>query len=166
MRHPALLLLALGACSSSSGLPFSVNTNLATYPDILDDGGLNPSILVLVLAHQDTGPIDCAASFDGGVDFVGEGISIDVVRFDGEALTSGTYPVVLNAGDADGGPAAGIQQVNSDAGITYVATSGTVTLSTVGSTISGTVDAQMAQLLPGTNHYDLSTSFSMPLCLP
>jgi hypothetical protein len=166
MKKPALLLLALGACSSSSGLPFTANTNLATYPENLPDGGPDPSFLLVGLAHIDQGPVDCAASFDGGFTVTGESVGIAVLNLDGGPVTSGTYPIVLNLPDSDGGVVAAVEQSDTDAGLTYAALSGTVTLTAVGSTISGSVDAQMAQLLPGTNRYQLSTSFSTPLCLP
>jgi len=171
MRKPALLLLVLAACGSSGGLPFTTNTEVAFHPQTLADGGPNPSELLVVLAQVDQGPIDCAQSVDGGIlNFTGQGLSIDVIRLDGAAVGIGTYPVVESPHGFDGGAVAGVYQFDFDAGrstFTYIGTSGTVTITAVGASITGSFSVKMDQFTEGlVGSYNASGDWTASLCLP
>ncbi len=160
-----IVLLALTACSSSTtaGLPFTPNSQLAVEPV---DGGLDPRYLLIAVAEIDQGPLDCMDSFDAGIHGLsGQVLEITIANLDGAAMTVGTYPVVFH--DLlipDGGNGASIVMgpLTPDGGQTVFGVSGSVNLTAVGATVVGNFDAQTINLngSPGS----LAASFSATFC--
>jgi hypothetical protein len=160
-----IALLALTACGSSTtaGLPFTPNSQLAVEPV---DGGQDPRYLLIAIAEIDQGPLDCVDSFDAGIHGLsGQVLEITIANPDGSAMTVGTYPVVFH--DLlipDGGTGASLVMapVNSDAGQTVLGVSGSVNLTAVGATVVGNFNADTVNLSGVAG--SLAASFSATFC--
>jgi hypothetical protein len=163
-------LLVLCACGSA-GLPFTPNSELADQSSLLPDGGVDPRFLEIVIAKIDQGPLDCMDSLDAGITpfLSGPFVAIAIARLDGTPLGVGSYPVIpqdvfqLDAGIGATvalGAITAVGLVPNSLGI-----SGTVNLTTVGSTIEGDFNSEVVDPFTGARS-NYAGSFNAPLCVP
>jgi hypothetical protein len=157
-----IVLLALTACGSSSsgGLPFTPNTELASYGPF-PDGGVDPRFVAIAIARVDQGPLDCAA-LSQGASRTGQALGIVVGRVDGSPFATGAYPIVLDVSILDSGIGADLALADHSGNTLAVGVSGTVNLTSVGSTYAGTYNAEVHLVAGGNTTYE--GNFSAPLC--
>jgi hypothetical protein len=157
-----ILLVALTACGSSSsgGLPFTPNTELASYGPF-PDGGVDPRFVVVAIAKIDQGPLDCAALSEGA-SRTGQALGIVVGRLDGSPFATGAYPIVRDVSTLDAGIGADLTLIDSSGNTLGVGVSGTVNLTSVGSTYAGNYNAEVLLVAGGNTAYE--GNFSAPLC--
>jgi hypothetical protein len=157
------LLLALLACDThgtNGALPFTPNTELATIGP-LPDGGVDPRFVVIAIAAINEGALDCAAWADGGTR-TGQALGITLGRLDGTPFDAGSYPIVSNVTDLDGGIGADLALVDDTGNVIAVGTGGSVTLTSVGSTYAGNYNVEAALTAGGSTTYE--GDFSATLC--
>jgi hypothetical protein len=157
-----VILLVLTACGSTSstgtdgGLPFTPNTELAQ-----EQGS---TLVLIAVAKVDQGPLTCA-DLDGGSNspLSGPLLSIGVGQFDGAPLGTGSYQVYLDIFTVDAGSGASVALGDFNGNFTAGAISGTLNLTSVGSTFAGNFSCEMFD--PASQAaWTMSASFSAPLC--
>jgi hypothetical protein len=161
-------LLMLAACSSSSGsatlsgsgATFSVHDVFAVA-----DGGAAAMFLTSLSPTPTCG--DLTITPGQSTNFTGKVLSILVAAADGSSVTTGTYPI-----EGDGGSAASLSIVYlSDGGVApqSLATAGSVTLTEVGSTFTGSFTVTLSDLGVSSDAgagEQLIGNFTAPTCSP
>jgi hypothetical protein len=161
------------ACSSSSaGLTgetgFTPNTQLAGYYTPLNDGGPDPSVIVVTLARVDQGPLTCSELLPSGHPAVttGDAVEIFMTTGDGSSVAAGSYDFVVFPGPPMGTRGALLLRIDLDGGATIGAgASGSVALTSATGGFAGSFNTTIENV-DGGSLGALSGSFSAPNCGP
>jgi hypothetical protein len=163
-RGPVVLLCFLAVACSNSSLSgagaFTPNTEVGGYLRASDDGGVDPSSIVISLSRLDQGALGCSAS---GASVSGPMLIISVATSDGSPVRDISYPLVAPwwANDAGGFGASvslGVSGVFS-AG----STSGTLTFDKIEPKFEGSFNATL-NLVDGGTFGVLSGTFIATNC--
>ena len=159
----SLGLILLAGCSGGSATlsghgSFSVSEVLATA-----DAGY----AALLLASVDPTPTCSDVVHKSSVPFTGTAVQIGVVVIGGGALATGTFNI--QSPNSVAGTFASLSLVSQlDGGVTsvYPATSGTLTLTSVGSTLAGSFSADLQNPTENNSYGQLTGQFSASTCPP